>query len=155
MDYVAEAQRIADEVLFPAALATDAADVVPAELLDELAAAGLYGLEGADFPAVCRVVEALASGCLTTTFVWVQHLGAVRAAATSDNPAMREWLPLLSSGNRRSRSASRPGAAACSGSPGSTTSRRDAGPSSTGSIRRRSRSHARMPASSPFAPRER
>jgi alkylation response protein AidB-like acyl-CoA dehydrogenase len=74
----------------------------PSELLDALADAGLYGLEGADFPTVCRVVEALASGCLTTAFVWVQHLGAVRAAATSENPAMRDWLPLLASGERRS-----------------------------------------------------
>jgi alkylation response protein AidB-like acyl-CoA dehydrogenase len=101
VDHIAEAQRIADEVLFPAALATDAADTVPAELLDELAAAGLYGLEGADFPAVCNVVEALASGCLTTTFVWVQHLGALRAAATSENRAMPDWVPLLASGERR------------------------------------------------------
>jgi alkylation response protein AidB-like acyl-CoA dehydrogenase len=98
---VEQAQRLAEDVLFPAALATDAANTVPVELLDALADAGMYGLEGADFPTVCRVVETLASGCLTTAFVWVQHLGAVRAAASSDNPTMREWLPLLSSGERR------------------------------------------------------
>jgi hypothetical protein len=34
------------------------------------------GLE-ADFGDICAVAERLASGCLTTTFVWVQHLGAV------------------------------------------------------------------------------
>jgi alkylation response protein AidB-like acyl-CoA dehydrogenase len=102
VSFVETAQRLADELLFPAALATDAAETVPVELLDALAAAGLYGLQGADFPTVCEVVEALASGCLTTTFVWVQHLGAVRAAGSSDNPAMREWLPLLCSGERRS-----------------------------------------------------
>ena len=38
------AQRIADEILFPAALSTDASDIIPVELLDELAGAGLYGL---------------------------------------------------------------------------------------------------------------
>lgn len=101
MDFVAEAQRIADDVLFPAAPSTDAVATVPVELLDALAAAGLYGLEGADFPAVCSVVEALSSGCLTTTFVWVQHLGAVRAAASSENAAMSDWLPLLRAGERR------------------------------------------------------
>ena len=41
MDILGTAQRLADDVLFPAALATDAADVVPVELLDALADAGL------------------------------------------------------------------------------------------------------------------
>ena len=101
MDVVERAQQLADEVLFPTALETDAADTLPVGLLDALAAAGLYGLEGADFETVCRVVEVLASGCLTTTFVWAQHIGAVRAAAMSENPTMAEWVPLLVSGERR------------------------------------------------------
>ena len=110
MDVVATAQRLADEVLFPAALATDAADAVPVELLDALADAGLYGLAGpidtggldADFATVCAVVEALASGCLTTAFVWVQHLGAVLAVASSENAALRdEWIGPLCRGKRR------------------------------------------------------
>src|SRR5581483_7741606 len=101
MDVVETAQHLADEVLFPAALSTDAADTVPVELLDELASAGLYGRVERDFPTACSVVEALASGCLTTTFVWVQHLGGVRAAAMSENPAMAGWVPLLASGERR------------------------------------------------------
>jgi alkylation response protein AidB-like acyl-CoA dehydrogenase len=91
------AERLADEVLFPAALATDRSDVVPVELLDALAASGLYGLSGpasaggleADFPTVCAVIEALASGCLTTTFVWVQHLGGVIEAAKSERARSR------------------------------------------------------------------
>jgi alkylation response protein AidB-like acyl-CoA dehydrogenase len=106
---VAVAERLADEVLFPAALATDASDAVPVELLDALADAGLYGIAGpiaeggldADFPTVCSVVEALASGCLTTAFVWIQHMGAVRAAATSPNEAMAAWVAPLCSGERR------------------------------------------------------
>jgi alkylation response protein AidB-like acyl-CoA dehydrogenase len=107
---VETAQRLADEVLFPAALATDAADAVPVELLDALADAGLYGLAGptaaggldADFGTVCAVVEALASGCLTTAFVWVQHLGAVLAVASSENAALRdEWLRPLCRGEGR------------------------------------------------------
>ena len=100
---------IAEEELFPAATETDRADVLPARLLDELARAGLYGLGGppassgidADFPTVCRVIEVLASGCLTTTFVWIQHLGAIRAAASSDNAAIAEWVEPLCSGRRR------------------------------------------------------
>jgi alkylation response protein AidB-like acyl-CoA dehydrogenase len=110
MDVVETAQRLADEVLFPAALATDAADAVPLELLDALADAGLYGLAGpavaggldADFETACAVVEALASGCLTSAFVWVQHLGAVLAVASSDNAPLRDkWLEPLCRGERR------------------------------------------------------
>ena len=110
MDVVATAQRLADEVLFPAALATDAAAAVPVELLDALADAGLYGLAGpidaggldADFVTVCAVVEALASGCLTTAFVWVQHLGAVLTVASSENAALRDqWIRPLCRGERR------------------------------------------------------
>ena len=109
MDVVASAERLAEEVLLPAALTTDRADTVPVELLDALARAGLYGLSGptaaggleADLETVCAVVERLASGCLTTTFVWAQHLGAVIATATTENQAIREWLVALCSGERR------------------------------------------------------
>jgi alkylation response protein AidB-like acyl-CoA dehydrogenase len=99
------AERIADELFFPAANETDRAEIVPVELLDALADAGLYGLTGpgsdADFSTVCSVIEALASGCLTTTFVWAQHLGAVRAAAASENPPVSEWIAPLCRGERR------------------------------------------------------
>jgi alkylation response protein AidB-like acyl-CoA dehydrogenase len=109
MAIVEAARRLADETLFPASLTTDASDTLPVELLDALADAGLYGLTGpasaggldADFKTVCDVVEALASGCLTTTFVWTQHLGAVMAAASSDNEAMRDWVEPLCQGSRR------------------------------------------------------
>ena len=108
-DVVATAKRLADEVLFPAAVETDRAETVPVELLDALADAGLYGLSGpasaggleADFPTVCAVVEALASGCLTTTFAWVQHLGAVIACAATENEPVQEWVAPLCSGARR------------------------------------------------------
>lgn len=106
------ARRIADEVLFPAAGATDGAAAVPAGHLDRLAAAGLYGaagppesgglgLDGAPFLAV---VEALAGGCLATTFVWAQHHRLVRALARPDAPrTLRdEWLGPLCAGDRRS-----------------------------------------------------
>ena len=106
---VATAERLADDLLFSRALATDRAEAVPRELLDSLAEAGLYGLSGpvsaggleADFTTVCAVGEALASGCLTTTFVWAQHIGAVIAAARSDNAAVREWVAPLCRGERR------------------------------------------------------
>ncbi len=100
MDVVRLAQQIADEVLFPAALSTDAADAVPRELLDTLAGAGLYGLAApreaggldASFPELCAVSEALASGCLTTAFVWGQHHSLVRSLAQGDNPELAAGL---------------------------------------------------------------
>jgi alkylation response protein AidB-like acyl-CoA dehydrogenase len=109
MDILARARHLADGALFPAALATDAEETVPVELLDTLAGGGLYGLTGpasaggldADFKTVCAVVEALSSGCLTTTFVWAQHIGAVLAAASSENEAIAEWVAALCSGERR------------------------------------------------------
>ena len=110
MEIVRTAQRIADEVLFPAAVATDAADLVPRELLDVLAGAGLYGLAAprdaggldADFGTVCAVQEALASGCLTTAFIWAQHLGLVRALAAGRDPELTaRWLGPLARGEVR------------------------------------------------------
>jgi alkylation response protein AidB-like acyl-CoA dehydrogenase len=114
MDIVATARRIADEVLFPAALATDARDVVPRELLDTLAAAGLYGLAAprdaggldADFATVCAVQEALASGCRSTALVWAQHHGVVRALASGSNPELAaRWLARLAAGQVRAGAA--------------------------------------------------
>lgn len=109
MNVVETAQRLADEVLFPAALATDASETLPVELLDALAAEGLYGIvgpesadgAGAGLLELCAAIEALASGCLTTTFVWVQHHGAVRATTLTENEAIRDWLPTLCRGGWR------------------------------------------------------
>lgn len=110
MDIVQAAQRIADEVLFPAALSTDASDVVPRELLDALADAGLYGLAApedcagldADFGTVCAVQEALASGCLTTAFIWAQHTGLVHSLTAGGNRELTaRWLAPLARGEVR------------------------------------------------------
>ncbi len=118
-----DAGRIADDVLFPASLAVDAADAVPAGHLDLLAERGFYGLAAPtelstldlpDYPAVQRVVEILAGGCLTTAFVWIQHHGAVMAAADTENEALRErYLVALAAGRTRAGlavgAATRPG----------------------------------------------
>jgi alkylation response protein AidB-like acyl-CoA dehydrogenase len=73
------AQEIADEVLFADAAAVDRADRVPTAHLDLLAAEGFYGLTEPD--DLAPAVEAFAGGCLATAFVWLQHHGALRAAA--------------------------------------------------------------------------
>jgi alkylation response protein AidB-like acyl-CoA dehydrogenase len=105
-----DARLVADE-LFGRALATDAAAVVPRENLDLLADAGYYGLAGppeaggmgVDLATGQDVIEILAGGCLTTTFVWIQHQGAVFAVSMAAPPALRdEWLEPLCRGQRRS-----------------------------------------------------
>jgi alkylation response protein AidB-like acyl-CoA dehydrogenase len=111
-----QARRIAADVLFPAAIDTDAGDRVPAGHLDLLAAEGFYGMAGPpagrpsgpaeagagiDAAAAGRIIEILAGGCLATTFVWLQHHRAVRAASAAGGPLRDEWLGPLCRGIRR------------------------------------------------------
>jgi alkylation response protein AidB-like acyl-CoA dehydrogenase len=107
---VERARAIAEDALFPAAMATDASDLLASDQLDLLAREGFYGIAGPrdvggldlDPPSTCAVVESLASGCLTTAFVWLQHRNPVRAVAASDTPGLRdEWLSALCLGERR------------------------------------------------------
>jgi alkylation response protein AidB-like acyl-CoA dehydrogenase len=111
------ARRIADELLAPAAADTDRAGAVPRAQFDALAEAGLYGLGvEEDYATVTAAIEALAGGCLTTTFVWCQHLGVLQAVLHSSTPGLRErWLGPMRRGERRamvSLTASLPGPAA-------------------------------------------
>jgi alkylation response protein AidB-like acyl-CoA dehydrogenase len=118
------AEEIAEEVLFPAALSVDRADRIPASHLDLLADEGFYavaappaagGLGVADTASAAYLVETLASGCLATAFVWIQHHGPLLAAAFSRQPGVTEgWLGPLARGERRAGIALaglRPGAA--------------------------------------------
>lgn len=109
-DVLSRARQIGDELLFPAAMAVDAADRVPEQQLAALAAAGFYGLAGpvsaggldADLATFCDVIEIMAGGCLATTFVWLQHHSAVRALASSANEQLAAaWLRPLCRGDRR------------------------------------------------------
>jgi alkylation response protein AidB-like acyl-CoA dehydrogenase len=96
------AEGIAECLLFPTAMEVDASERVPRSRLEMLADAGLFGLAGpggTDLPTLCAVVERLASGCLSTAFVWIQHNTPVRELTGSANAALRaEWLPKLCSG---------------------------------------------------------
>jgi alkylation response protein AidB-like acyl-CoA dehydrogenase len=105
-----QARQLADEVLFPSAMNVDAADRVPSEHFDALAAAGLYGLAGpaeaggldVDLTTFRTVIEIMAGGCLATAFVWLQHHGAVRALSASPNSGLSDkWLAPLCAGAQR------------------------------------------------------
>jgi alkylation response protein AidB-like acyl-CoA dehydrogenase len=101
------ARDIADDLLFPAALGTDRTGLLPPGHFRALAGAGLYGIAGpagaggldCDAVTTGRLIEILASGCLATTFVWIQHHSTVRALAASANAGLRaDWLPALCQG---------------------------------------------------------
>lgn len=109
-DVVAIAARIAEEILLPTAIETDRSELVPQKNLDVLADAGLYGLFGptelggwaADLPTGGAVVEAIASGCLNTALVWLQHHGIVGTLLMSEPPVRDTLLGDLVAGRRRS-----------------------------------------------------
>ena len=101
-DVLAVARRLADDLLFAEAMRVDALDVLPVAQLDAIAAEGLYGASvpvqagglGLDLRATCAVTEELAGGCLTTTFVWLQHRGLAMTLAAEGTPAALrdQWL---------------------------------------------------------------
>lgn len=106
-DLVARAQALADDLLFPSASEVDLKGEVPSSHFDALAAEGFYGLAapkeaggpGIELPTIVRVLEALAGGCLSTMFTWVQHHGLVAGLSTTDRADLRErYLPALISG---------------------------------------------------------
>jgi alkylation response protein AidB-like acyl-CoA dehydrogenase len=109
-DAVRVATDIAGAILYPSAMSVDAAQAIPAAHLDALAAAGLYGIaapaeyggQALDAVTFCNVIEIMASGCLATTFVWLQHHGAVRAVAACPREDLRTaWLRPLVQGSQR------------------------------------------------------
>jgi alkylation response protein AidB-like acyl-CoA dehydrogenase len=109
--WVPRAQRVADDVLFPAASSVERSGQVPAAHLDLLADEGFYGVAAppeyggvgpAGFPIVADVVAALAGGCLTTAFVWLQHLAPLMAVAGVAGERERTaWLRPLAAGRVR------------------------------------------------------
>lgn len=109
-DPVALATDLAEQVLFANALATDRAALVDSANLDALADAGFYGLfgppelggHGADLATACDVIEQFASGCLTTTLVWMQHHGLVSNLVVGPEALRAALLADLCAGRRRS-----------------------------------------------------
>lgn len=95
-----EAYRIADEILYPAAGEVDRSGVIPHSHWRALAEAGLFGIAappeaggpGLEFPQIIEILEVLASGCLSTSFAWLQHHGVVISLSRSTNTALREEL---------------------------------------------------------------
>ena len=104
-----EVARIADDVLFEHALEVDATSTIPPDHFGALAGAGLFGIAGPpeaggldlDARAQRHVREWLASGCLTTAFVWAQHQSVVRRLRRAPPALQERWLPDLCAGRVR------------------------------------------------------
>src|SRR5213593_3754908 len=95
---VSAASKIATEVLLPNAADVDTLGRYPAESLKALADAGLYGLclrsdIGEGMRAFAGVVEELSGACASTAMVYVMHVAASQAIATSSTLADRD--PIL------------------------------------------------------------
>ena len=98
---VSAASKIATEVLLPNAADVDTQGRYPAESLKALADAGLYGLclrgdlggRGEGMRAFAGVVEELSGVCASTAMVYVMHVAASQAIATSSTLSDRE--PIL------------------------------------------------------------
>ena len=104
------ARKLTQEVLLPAAMDVESSRTIPGSHLDLLAASGFYGMAGpreygglgVDDAASWQVLEIMAGGCLSTTFVLLQHHGAVRAVAQNAGASVRErWLRPLCAGELR------------------------------------------------------
>lgn len=113
-DLVTKAHELADDLLFPAAAEVDLKGEVPSSHFDALAAEGFYGLAappeaggpGVGLPEITQILEALAGGCLSTMFTWVQHHGLVAGLVGSDREDLRErYLPALVSGELKAGAA--------------------------------------------------
>jgi len=97
-----QADQLAQDVLFKAAGQVDASAQIPPSHLKALADAGLYG--ATDSEQLNRIIETLASGCLATTFVWLQHHGLVNRLTHRPQDSFEDGSGLLASlrsGSRR------------------------------------------------------
>jgi alkylation response protein AidB-like acyl-CoA dehydrogenase len=92
------------ELLSSHATQVDATSIIPAEHFERFATLGLYGIFapselgglGFDLGAMCAVIEVLASACLATTFVWMQHSRLLLAALDPASPSsVRDLLPAI------------------------------------------------------------
>jgi alkylation response protein AidB-like acyl-CoA dehydrogenase len=94
-DEVRARMRELSSQFFADAGEVDSAATLPAEHVNALASTGLYGIFapvakdglGLDYAGTCAVVEELASSCLATTFVWVQHFRFLGAMVDPTSPA--------------------------------------------------------------------
>ena len=103
------ARAIANDVALPAAAEVDAEARFPRETIDALAAGGFFGLclppevNGAGHPprVFAAVVEELAQACPSSAMIYVMHVSATAAIATSETLADRvDLLEAIAAGKQ-------------------------------------------------------
>ena len=100
LESMSAASTIANEVARPNSSDVDTAGRFPVESMNALAAAGLYGLclpksvggKGEGMRAFAGVVEELAAACGSSAMVYVMHVSAAQAIATSETLADRDSI---------------------------------------------------------------
>jgi alkylation response protein AidB-like acyl-CoA dehydrogenase len=100
LENVSTASKLAAEVVAPHAADVDKQGRFPDEGLQALAQAGLFGLclpkevggKGEGMRAFAGVVEELSGACASTAMVYVMHVAAAQAIATSSTLSEREAI---------------------------------------------------------------
>ena len=100
LESTSAASRIANQIARPNSSDVDAAGRFPVESMNALAAAGLYGLclpksvggKGEGMRAFAGIVEELAAACGSSAMVYVMHVSAAQAIATSETLADRDSI---------------------------------------------------------------
>lgn len=104
-DWPHEAQLVVEEILDKYAADVDRTGRLPRAHLDELARRGFYGLvtsEGITPDVLIDTAATLIAGCLSTGFVWAQHIGALRSVAWGANNTLREqYMARMQTGDYR------------------------------------------------------
>jgi alkylation response protein AidB-like acyl-CoA dehydrogenase len=93
-------RRVAHDVLFASVIEVDREGKVPESHWARLAEEGFYGLAaptdfggpGLELAEITEGLEVMASGCLATTFTWVQHHPVVMGLSFTENAALRDEL---------------------------------------------------------------
>jgi alkylation response protein AidB-like acyl-CoA dehydrogenase len=100
LESTSAASTIANEVALPNSNEVDTAGRFPVESMSALGAAGLYGLclpksvggKGEGMRAFAGVVEELAAACGSSAMVYVMHVSAAQAIATSETLTDRDSI---------------------------------------------------------------
>src|SRR5712671_2142860 len=99
-EHVSTASKIAADVSSPSAAEVDSAARFPVESMKALADAGLYGLclpkavggKGEDMRAFAGVVEEIAGACASPAMIYVMHVTASQAIASSSTLAHHDSI---------------------------------------------------------------
>ncbi|MET9491052.1 acyl-CoA dehydrogenase family protein [Nocardia sp. NPDC006630] len=105
VDWTRAAELLVEQVLDRHAAEVDRSGVIPEANFEALAAGSFYDFvlsEGMTPQVLIDTAATIIGGCLSTGFLWAQHLGALRSVAFADNTQLRDtYLPQMRTGRYR------------------------------------------------------